>query len=168
MIGCSLSGSRGNAILEGLTVLVVAAVFAIAGLYAYQVFTELNDDLQADEDLSSTSKNTAGNLAGLFPSWYDSIFLFMFVLFVIFVLVSVFFVDQHPFMFGVAILLLLGLFVAALFIGNAYHDVASDETINTFANDMPYMSWLMRHIAETIIGISFMAGIALFLKIKML
>lgn len=159
---------KGNVMLEGLTVLVVMAIFAIAGLYGHQVFSELNDDIQEDETMSNTAKNTVGNLQGHFPAWYDNVFLFAFVLFIMFVLASVFLLDTHPIFFAISIILLIGVFVVAIFVGNAYHEIASDETVAPYANDMPYMSWVLRHIAEMIIAIGFISGVALFVKVKML
>jgi hypothetical protein len=163
-----IKGKKGNAVIEGLTILVVLAIFAIAGLYAYSTFDELNTDIQDNPDMDNQSKDMSGSLFSVFPGWIDNAFLFIFVLLVIFVIVSVFMIDTHPIFFAISIILLIAVFVAAIFIGNAYYDIATDATISSYANDMPYMAWVMNHIAEMIIAVGFITGLALFVKVKML
>ena len=86
----SRSFKKGNVALEAITVLLVMVVFAIAGLYAYATFSEVNTDIQGSDDISNTSKETTQNLYNVFPSWIDGAFLVIFVLFVLFIVISVF------------------------------------------------------------------------------
>lgn len=167
MKGYSQNFKKGNVVLEAITVLLVLTVFAIAGLYAFQSFDEVNTDMQTNNDISTNAKTTSQNLYNIFPSWIDNAFLVIFVLFVVFIVVSVFFIDSHPIFFGVTIILLLGVVVSTIFIGNIYDDIASDETIQAYSNQLPYIYWVMTHIAELIITIIFITAIALFAKIKM-
>ena len=157
---------KGNAVIEGLTILVLVTVFAIGGLWGYRIFDDLNSDIQADDGMSAEAKSTSGSLYAKYPSLIDNLFLFMFCMFVVFVLVSAFLIDSHPIFFIISAILLIAIFVAAIFIGNAYNEVATDDELSSYANDMPYMSFVMRHIVEMIIGISFMTAVVLFIKIR--
>lgn len=168
MAGFFPRSKKGNLIVEGLTILIVITIFAIAGIFGHQVFTELNDEIQNDSTMSTTAKETSGDLQTLFPDWVDNTFLFIFIMLIIFVIVSVFLIDTHPIFFAITVLLMIALFVATIFIGNAYNDLASDSTVASYANDMGFMGWVMQHIAETMIGVIFMTGILLFVKIKMM
>jgi hypothetical protein len=159
---------KANMPLEVITVLIILVVFAIGGLFAHQIWEDLDDDIQANDDLSNTSKDITKGMAANFPVWLDNIFIFIFVLFVIFVLVGVFMIDSHPVFLAISVILLIGAFVVAIFLGNAYYDIASSDGVAVFANNMPFMAWIMNHIAEMMIGIAFMASVALYVKLKVL
>ena len=162
----SLSGKKGNAIVEGLTILIVCVIFAIGGVFANMIFDDLNSGIQSDDEMGTVAKETTGNLYSKFPTLIDNLFLFLFSMFVVFVMVSVFMVDTHPIFFIIAIILLISVFIAAIFIGNAYNELASDPEVAPYANAMPYMSFVMRHIVEMIIAVGFITSILLFVKMK--
>lgn len=157
---------KGNVVIEGITVIVVAMAFAMMGVFSYYVFDVLNTDLQADPDMDAKGKEVSQNLYNNYSSLFDNLFLFVFVMLVIFVLVSVFMVDSHPIMFMVSVILLVAVFVVALLLANTYDDVMSEPTMATYANEFTYTGWLMSHLLETMIGVVFMIIIALFIKFK--
>jgi len=163
----SHAGKKGNAAVEGITIIVFIFILSMSSLFAIQIFDDLNTEIQNDDDLSNRTKNTSGDLYDKFPTLLDNLFLFAFILFLVFVLVSAFVIDTHPIFFIISFILLIMVFVVALFLGNAYNDVATDPAISAYANTMPYMSWVMRHIAECIIGFGAMVSIALFAKFKL-
>ena len=160
-------GKKGNAAIEGITIILFLFILGLSSMFAVQIFDGLNDEIQADEDLATVTKETSGNLFDKFPTLIDNLFLFAFILFLVFVLVSAFVIDTHPIFFIISFILLIMVFVVALFLGNAYNDVATDPTLSAYANTMPYMSWVMRHIAECIIGFGAMVSVALFAKFKL-
>lgn len=161
-----LSGRKANTPLEILTILLILVSFAILGLFGTQVFSELNDDIQANEDLANITKDTSGDLESIFPAWVDGAFLLIFVLLIMFVLVAVFMVDTHPIFFVISIILLIGVFIAAMMLANAYNDIASDSTVSAFANEMPFMAFIMKHLVESLVGIGFMMAIVLYVKFR--
>jgi len=163
----SLIGKKkGNAVIEGLTVLVLITVFAIGGIWGMRIFDDLNSDIQADDSMDTQAQEVSDSLYTKYPTLIDNLFLFMFVMFIIFVLVSAFLIDSHPIFFIISAILLLAIFVAAIFVGNAYNEIATDPEVSDYANAMPYMSFVMRHIVEMIIGIGFMTSIVMFIKIR--
>jgi len=163
---CFPSGKKANAGVEVLTILVVGVIFAIASIFGAQLFDELNGDIQANDEFKNETKEMVATQQGLYSSTMDNIFLMSYVFLIIFVLISSFFLDSHPIFFFITLVLLIAVFISAILVGNAYHELVSDPSISAYANTMPYMSWVMRHIAENVIGIGFMVGIALFIKHK--
>ena len=157
---------KGNAIIEGLTILIVITIFAIGGLWSYKIFDDLNSDIQNDTSFDAGAKNSSGDLYATYPSLMDNLFLMMFSLFTIFVIVSAFLIDTHPIFFIIAVMLLISVFVVAIFVGNIYDEIATDSELSPYANNLPYMSFIMRHIVEMIIAISFITAIVLFIKMK--
>jgi len=158
---------KGNVGVEGLTILVVMVILAISGLFGYKIYEELNADLQNDTTIGAEAKSSSAGLFKVYPSLLDNMFLFIFVMLVIFALVAAFIIDTHPIFFAITIVLLLSVFVVSMFLGNAYDDIASDAELAPYANNLPYINWIMTHILELIIGVSFMIAIALFAKFRL-
>lgn len=157
---------KGNAVLDGITVIIIIFVLAISFIFSSYAFDMVNEDLQVDDDISAESKAVAGGLNDKFVPLFNNLFLFAFILFVIFVLVSVFMIDTHPIFFGVSVILLIFVFVVGGLLANAYNDIASDDTISAYANEFTYISWVMGHLLEIIIALSFLISIALFAKFQ--
>lgn len=157
---------KGSAVIDGITVIVVGVVIALASMFSLMVFDELNSDIQADDNFDKDVKEQVGESYEGFPTLMDNLFLFAFILFMIFVIVSVFVVDTHPIFFILSIILLIAVFVVGIQLGNVYDDIASDTAMSGYANMLPYTGWIMSHIAEVIIAFSFLVMIALFAKFK--
>ena len=157
---------KGNAVLDGITIMVVLTIFAITSIYGSQIFDELNTDIQTDTTMGEEAQAISGNLYGNYNSTLDNAFLLAFVLFVIFVVVSVFVIDTHPIFFVISIFMVIGVFVAGGMIANAYDDVVSDNEISLYANEFPFTGWIMSHLVELILGITFLVMIAMFTKFK--
>lgn len=160
------NNKKGNAVLDTITIIVVLVVMGIALLFGNYVLDEVNTDIQSDEDMSTEGKVVTGNMLSNYSNLFDNLFLFAFVLFVIFVITSVFVLDTHPIFFAVSVILLIFVFVVAGLLANVYNDVAQDDTIATYANEFTYMTWVMTHLLEVMIGIGFFTAIALFAKFK--
>lgn len=159
-------GSKGNAAIEVLTVIIVLTIFAIAGIFGYQVVDEMNTDIQDDSEASADTKAISGSIYERYPGLLDGMFLFVFIGFTLFVLASAFFIDTHPIFFIVAVVLLISALVVAIFVGNSYNEIMSDSTISTYANEFTFMHWIMTHILEISIAIGFFTIIILFAKLR--
>ena len=160
------NNKKGNVVIEGITVIVVAMAFAMMSVFGYFTFDVLNADIQDDPDMAPEAAEVSQNFYNNFPALFDNLFLFVFVLLVIFVVVSVFMLDSHPIMFMISVILLIAVFVVALLLANVYDDVMSEPTMANYANEFTYTGWLMSHLLETMIGVIFMVIIALFIKFK--
>ncbi len=157
---------KGNVVIEGITIIVVAMAFAMMGIFSYYVLDVLNTDVQNDAGMDSEAKRTSQSLKNNYSSLFDNLFLFVFVLLVIFVIVSVFMVDSHPIMFMISVILLVAVFVVALLLANTYDDIMTEPTMSAYANEFNYTGWLMSHLVEVMIGVVFMVIVALFIKFK--
>ena len=156
-----------NAVLDGITIVVVIFVMASIGIFGYRIFDELNTDILNDEDFTLTeAQQSSTELHSKYPSLIDNLVLFAFVLLIIFTLVSVFLLDTHPIFFIITVMLLVGVFLVSIILANTYDDIMQDDEFADYANEFPYITWLMTHLLELAITTGFMLGIALFIKFR--
>lgn len=158
---------KGNAVLDGVIIIVVLLLFGIVGVFGYMVFDNLNDDIIADSDLDSDAQEISSSFHGKYPGLIDGMFLMAFVLFTLFVVISVFLLDTHPVFFIVSVVLLISVFVVGGILSNTYDDIMSDTEISGFANNFTYTNWIMTHLVECIIAIAFFVSMALFAKYRL-
>jgi hypothetical protein len=157
---------KGNAVIEGVTVIIVITVFSMLSIIGYTIFGEVNSDIVADTGMSTEAQDVSNNLYQNYDSLFDNLFMLMFVLFVVFTLVSAFVIDSHPIFFIVSLVLLMGVLLSAPLIANVYDDVMSDSTMVASANAFTYSGWVMSHLFEVILALVFMTMIVLFIKFK--
>lgn len=163
---CRSSNKKGNAVTDSLTVMIVLFIFGIMSITAYMTFDSINTDIQAAPDLNSNTKATSQNLYNNFAPTLDAAFLMAFVLFTIFAIVSVFFLDTHPVYFILAVILLFAVFIVGGFLANAWDDVMSEDTLAPYANDFRASSFIMGHLLESLGGVVVLILIALFAKFR--
>ena len=129
-------------------------------------FDSINTDIQADANLGDTTKQTSQTLYSKFAPTLDAAFLMAFVLFALFAIVSVFFLDTHPVYFILAVVLLFAVFTVGGFLANGFDDVVSDPTLAEYANDFRATSFIMGNLLESMGGVVLLIMIALFAKFR--
>lgn len=157
---------KGNAIVDTIVIVLVLAVFAIGGIFGSQVLDELDTEIQADSDMTNTTKEVSSTLNSNYIPLMDNIFIFVFVMFTAFTVVSVFMLDSHPIFFIFSFILLIAVLIVSIFLGNAFEDIMSDPTITTYSNQFTYTNWVMSHLLLVVIGIAGMVLTALYIKFK--
>ena len=158
--------NKGNALIDGPVLIVLLLGFALVGVVGLMVFSNMNTDFQADLTGDTNAKNTMSAGLSSYTNWVDDAFLMILVLFSLFLIISVFFLDSHPIYFILVFIMLVGVFIVGIFLANTYNDLASDATLSTFANQLPKISYIMSHLVETIIVIMFMVSTAMYIKFK--
>jgi len=160
------SNKRGNAVIDGVTLIVLFVIFGLGSIFAYMVFDQINTDIVSEFTEGSEAKTTVENLHGNFPKLMDGLFLFAFILFTIFVVASVFLLDSHPIFFVVSLVLLVAVFITGMLLSNSFDDIMQDQEIATYAESFPFITWIMSHLVEMIVAIGFLTMIALYAKYK--
>jgi uncharacterized membrane protein YjgN (DUF898 family) len=155
---------KANAISEGIFILVVLTVLGIITVIGFSVFNMVNDEIQADPEMSADSKAVSDTLNTQYPALFDGIFLFLVVGLWIAAIIFSFMIDTSPiFLVITIILLIIVLFISAL-LANAYGDVTEDSTFAADAIRFPMMNFVFSHFVETILVIMISVSIALFVK----
>ena len=161
------NSKKGNVVLETITIILVLIFFAVTSIFGYQMFDELNTDIQADTTMGNESKEISGNLHGKYANLFDNLILMAFVLLFAGVLISTFMLDSNPLFFVLSLVAMISLFVVAAILGNTYESIMMGGDISVYANQFTYTTWLMTHILELAIGSAFAIAFTLFAKNKL-
>lgn len=156
-------GRKGNAILDGLLIVVALTIFAIIGIVGYHIFGEINDDIQAQPEIKKETKDLSQGLYDRTDNTIDAAILVIMLLFWIMAIVSVFFLDTHPIFFVISLILLVVVMIVAGYLANAFEEVAT-EIDPTFAATFPITNFIFGHLIETIAMIGISMLIAYFAK----
>lgn len=131
---------------------IVIFFFAVCVLFGYKLAYEFNSRIQADANMPATAKAATAQLTGYFPSVLDRVMLFLVVGLAIVTIIMAALVRVHPIFL---VLFLIGLifiiYFSAIF-SNVYDDMALDTNLATQANNLPFISFIMRAL-PFIVGI---------------
>lgn len=161
-----LSGKKGNVILEGIMVLIVVFVFAIMGFVSIKISDDLNTDLQQDDSLSSDTKERLDDMNTRTPILMDNLFIFLLVLLFGFVIAGSLIIDINPLFFIFALILLIVLFIVAGYFANTFEEIGTDDDLGNAQVSMPKTFYVMTHLMETLMIMTFVVLIALYGKSK--
>lgn len=161
-----ISNKKGNAIADSIFILLVLIPFAIIIVLSYQTFTDLNDDIQASDDLHNLSKNVSGDLHNRFPAVFDGIFIFIVGLLWVLVIAASFRIDAHPLFFILTVLLLVVVMFASSLLTNVYVDFSEDAEMQVFAEEFPMTNFVLQNMLKTVLVMGFSIVIVLFAKNK--
>ncbi len=155
-----------NAVADTAVVLILIIVFSILGVVGHDVFNDLNDDINSSSGMSNRTKDTTNRLFHLYPALLDDLYLMAFFLLVIFLVVSVFFLDTHPILLFLNLIMLIFVLIAGGLLGNAYDDMMTDSSLTASANQFPYMSHINANFITYSIIIGFIVLGAMFIKLR--
>jgi len=162
-----LSSKKGNAVLEVL--LIVIVIFSISLLIRFisPIFSEFNDDIQNDTDMSPLAKSRIAGVHERFAPVFDNGIVAILMFLWIGALISSFFTDTHPVFFIVIFILLLIVFYVSAILGNTYEDIISDGAEMEADNvNFTLSTFIFTHLMETMIFMGFTIAIALFAKFR--
>lgn len=157
---------KANVGIETVLIIVVLLGIAIIMPIAYMTLSDINTDIQADDDLSNETKEVSNDLYLRMPSFLDGLFVFVLVLLWILVVATSLFIDSHPVFFVISIILLIFVLFVGAVAGNTYEEFMADTDMAVYTGTFPMTYWLMTHFIPVIIVIAFSVVIALFAKNK--
>lgn len=161
-----LTFKRGNVAIDLAWVVVILFLLAITSVVCYKLFGELNTDIQADEDVSNSTKLVVSELHGRYPSTFDAIFVLAFALFWLMLVYSAFQINSNPAFFAISLILMIFIFIAFMFLGNSYEEFMQDDEFASFTSSFPMTYFIMTHMLETGIMIGMTIMLALYAKTK--
>lgn len=155
---------KGNAITDTILVMVVLFIFVILAMTTYKWLGDVNDDIQADADLTNQSKEVTQNIYDRYPSVLDGLFIFLLGLLWILVLVASFMIDSHPIFFAVTLVLLVLLLIVAGLLSNAYSEFMEIDDMTGISSSFPMTHFIMSNFLVTCIVIALTVALVLFGK----
>lgn len=163
---CFLRSTKGNAILDTLTILIIMIVLSIGAVIGYSQLDVLNDDIQNQTTFSNESKEVSQNLTDKYVPLMDNLYLMAFIMLIIAVVISVFLIDSHPIFFVISFILLIAVFVVAVLVANVYEEFMTDVSFASYANLFTYMHWVNSNLVELMIAVGFLIMGAMYFKFK--
>lgn len=157
---------KGNTIVDTLLVMVVIFALSLVALVGYQFFGDINTDIQANSDLSNTSKQVSSDLYDRYPSAMDGIFVLAFVLLWGMVLVASFMIDSHPIFFIFTLILFIFVLFVGGILGNAYDEFIGMDDISGLETSFPMTNWILSNFLIVIVVIGLSIALVLFGKNK--
>lgn len=138
--------SKGFAFGEAIQLLLVIVIFAVLSVVVYKAFSEVNDDLQSDPDLSTTAKAEIDSLHDRFPDTFDGAFITILGLLFLTGVVASLLVESHPAFIIVVIILMAFLMVAGGFMSNSWEEFMTDDELSSFGASFPMTSWVLSNL----------------------
>ena len=152
---------KGDAVIDGLTILVVVFVFGLLSLTVYSGFMEAEPDIRAslnDSDSATLNQSLASldMVKNQFPSVFDGALVVILIGLWAFALVSAYFIDTHPIFMIFSAILLIFVFITAAMIGNVGEELLSGDEFSSISGSFPITNWVMSHIfiIVLVIGLS--------------
>jgi 4-hydroxybenzoate polyprenyltransferase len=157
---------KGNAIIDSIMWLVIILVFAILSIVTYKVIVDVDEDIQADDDMGTRAKTASTTIKTNYPKIMDAGFVLVVVLMWILIIVASFNIAAHPIFFAVTLFLMtFVLFVGASFT-NVFQDFIADGDLGSTSDDFPKTTWIMSHLLHLIIVVAMSIIIVLYGKNK--
>jgi len=150
--------------MDMLLVIIVLFVLLVSAIIGSLIFSNINDEIQADTTLSNESRDAAANINTGYTNWFDNAFLMALVLLWALLIISSFLLDSHPVFFIVTVFLLIFVFIVGMIVSNTYSEIVSDPEISGFAADYPKAGFIMNNFLLVLIVIGLTAGLAYYAK----
>lgn len=157
---------KGNAVSDTIFFLVVIFIFAIIAMLAFKFFTEMKPSIY-EELPGNESKQLMDDMETRYPSVFDGLVVFLFVLLWAFVIVASFWIDSHPIFFILSFILIVFVVIAAAIMGNFYEELFTDTDLSTLVASFPSTYWIMSHIMYLTIAIAVSILLALYGKSRL-
>lgn len=156
--------SKGQLGFENAWLFVSLLIVAVGLIFGLQAFSELNDDIQSDLELSAEAKQVSQESAGNAPTLMDNVFFFLFIGLWAFILIAAYFSASNPIFTFVAIILgVIGL-VVVMMGANVYEEATSDDGISAFVQEFPKTNWIMSNILIMMIFVTFSTMLVLYAR----
>jgi len=162
----NLKSKKGNAVLDGITVMIVLLVFVVAIFVGNLMLNSINTDIQSDSTLSTETKQVVSDKQKSYADLFDALFLLVFILIWAAVLVASFMIDTHPIFFAFTVIIMIFVFILAAYLGNVYEDFSTDPEISGIASAYPMTGLIMNNLLTVIIVVGFSITIVLYSKTR--
>lgn len=159
-----MSKSQIHPIFMIVVLVIFIVIFAIGGIILFKVSDSINTEIQGDSDLSAQSKQVYGDFNNNYPTIIDGGFLFLFMGLWFALLVGAYFVRDHPLIFLLLFFFMGFLIYGGAMLSNFYQEFASDSEMIAYSSQLPYISFIMGHLVEFIIGLFVTIGLAMMIK----
>lgn len=154
---------RGNVALDIIVMFICLGVLGMIFLFMYPPLKTALTNIGQTTNLTTQGQRNLENTRDVFPSLYDSAFVFFFLGVWIFFLISAYFIENHPIFFIITLIIMIIALLVIPIIGNAVSGVGNTSTQQA---SFPYIIFILNHFLELCLLVFFTVVIALFARNK--
>lgn len=159
-----LLNKRGQTFADLLIVIIFLFVIGVSSIFGYLIYNSLNDEMQADSDMSLQAKAAADTVNTGYPQYMDKAVLLVAILLWAALLISSYLIDTSPIFFVVTLIVLLIVFAAGMIISNIFQDIMGESEIAGFASSFPITNFIMGNLLMVMIVFGLTSALALYAK----
>lgn len=152
--------------LETVYFLIGIIIFAVVGLISFNIYGELNTEIQNSADMSNTSKLNSAEAYSRFDDTLDGTVLFITIFMFIAILGIAWFSYENPLFMIVLIVLLIILIVVAAIFSNVWQEFATEDDLSSYATNLPITTHILDNFVIYILSLIAGCGILLFVRSK--
>lgn len=162
-----VKSKKGQMISDIVIIIIILFLFAAVAVIYSMVQSELNDSIQADDDMSSDAKQISQDATDTYPSSFDYMFMILLIGLWVVALITSFFIDTHPIFFGITVFLLGIILAMPVYLSNIYSDIIiTDSDLSVYAANFPKINFVMDNYLQVIIVVAVTVLIALYAKMR--
>ncbi len=151
---------------DGIFYMVAIFAVAIISVVAFMIFTEVNDNFQASDNISPLGKDMMNDLHGKYVGIIDNGFLIIFIGILLATVVGVWFIKTHPALFWIMIPIFAFIIFLAAIYANVFFSFTQNENIAASASEFTIITFIMTNYAWVMTGAIILIAVALFTKGK--
>lgn len=144
--------------------IIVLFTLGYIALISYDVYDDVNTDIQNSDDFSNATKLKANTYYESYDDVTDGGFLTVVVLVLIVLLAMAWFSYDSPVILIILIVLLIALILVGAIMSNAWYDLRTDDTYVTLSANLPIMSNVLDNFVMYVLAIIMACGMVLFMR----
>lgn len=162
MLKCKSYGKKG--VSDVIFIIVLIFMFGIFSVFGYLTLSKINDTFQRTGVLGSTGTSIVNTTTTKLPSIVNGLFLLILVGVAIGAIISAFYINSHPAFFIIFVVLGVIIIFLGMMFSNIFHDIMSNPSISTYANDFGVIKFGMDNLPFLILGVMALMVIVLYLR----
>lgn len=158
------SGYKKGQVQDFIVASVWIFVILIGMIVGIKLLGSINSEIQSSDLLSEQGKESIDDVNTAFPTIMDASFLLLFGVIVLFLFISVFFVDSHPVFFIITLPLFLAVTLINAFLVNMIIDLGNTNALAATFAQMPITNFLAGNWLSIIVFVGFSVMVIFFGK----
>lgn len=146
-----------------MTLIVFVFILAITIMVGYLILSNINNQWTA-KDMGTVSKNIVNDQTNRYINLWDGLFGFLLVGLSLAAAISAYFIDTHPVLFPLLLIVLAAYIFVAASVSNAYWGIEGSTAFSSFAESFKLMHYVMNHLGYYAAIEGFIVFAALFAK----
>jgi hypothetical protein len=153
-------------ITEMLYFVIVLTIFAVVGLVSYNVYADVNNEIQNSPDMSNTSKTTIASSYARFDDVTDGSFLTLFVFMWLVILGLAWLSYENQLFLIILVVFLIAMLITGAIFSNMWSEFSTDADIGALSVNLPFTTQILDNFVMYWLVFIGSAGLVLFMRSK--